>query len=170
MLPKTLVTERLVIRPFEQADARFIMVLLNEPTFIQNIGDKQIRSIDDAHRYLQQGPMASYQNFGFGLCCVQLKENGQPIGMCGILKRPELNQPDLGYALLPHFTRQGYAREGAQAVLREHAQQFDLQQILAVTKPSNLASRRLLEGTGFVEHGEIELYGSKNCLYGFRVM
>ena len=170
MLPKSITTNRLLIRPFTLADGRFIVSLLNQPSFIENIGDKHVRTIEDAQKYLQQGPLSSYQTHGFGLCCVQLKDTEQPIGMCGILKRPELEQPDLGYALLPDFTGQGFAFESTQAVLKAHLEQFSLNPVLAVTKPDNLPSRRLLERLGFEQEGELELYGSQNCLYGFRVV
>ena len=89
-------SESVVIRHFDLADAEFIIELLNSEAFIRYIADKNVRSIDDAHHYLQTGPMASYQRFGFGLNMVVLKATNTPIGMCGLLQRDELPNPDLG--------------------------------------------------------------------------
>ncbi|MCP4322198.1 MAG: GNAT family N-acetyltransferase, partial [Alteromonadales bacterium] len=106
-------TKRLVIRQFELTDAAFIVELLNDESFIKNIGDKQVKTIDDAIEYMQKGPMASYNNFGFGLNMLELKGCYTPIGMCGLLKRDNFDYADLGFALLPEYRRQGYAKEAS---------------------------------------------------------
>lgn len=161
-------TERLVIRQFELTDADFIVRLLNEDGFIRFIGDKNVRSVADAVSYLTNGPISSYQKNGFGLNMVELKENQTPIGMCGILKRPELDTPDLGYAFLSQYHGNGYAREAAQAVLNSELPKHKLDKVFAVTFPDNTASNRLLSDVGFIQTGTMELYGSENNLYQFR--
>ena len=93
-------TERLVLRPFILSDANFILELLNEPSFIQNIGDRGVRTISDAERYLENGPISSYAKNGFGLLAVTLNETGEAIGMCGLIKREALEDVDIGYAFL----------------------------------------------------------------------
>jgi len=112
-------TDRLRLRRLsvDDADAKFILRLLNEPSFIQNIGDRGVRTIEDARAYILQGPVASYEKFGFGLLLVEQKESGLAIGMCGLLKRDVLEHIDIGYALLPEFWSQGYALESASAVM-----------------------------------------------------
>jgi RimJ/RimL family protein N-acetyltransferase len=112
----TIETARLRLRELAAGDAPFILTLLNEPSFIQNIGDRGVRSLEDARAYIANGPVASYVRFGFGLYLVELRESGAPIGICGILKRDALPDPDLGFAFLPGHWKQGYAFESAAAV------------------------------------------------------
>src|ERR1041384_1107267 len=94
-------TERLSLRHLTVDDAQFILKLLNEPSFLRYIGDKQVRNLKDAEAYILNGPVASYERHGFGLYLVELKESYTPIGMCGFLKRDELPDPDIGFAFLP---------------------------------------------------------------------
>src|SRR5437762_5626654 len=101
------------------ADAPFMVVLLNDPAFLRYIGDKGVRAPEDAVRYIETGPLESYARFGFGLYLVEAKETGEPMGMCGLLKRDVLDHPDLGFAFLPAFRRQGVALESARAALAE---------------------------------------------------
>ena len=110
-------TERLCLRRFTHADADFVLRLLNERTFIDNIGDRGVRTQDDARRYLEAGPFASYATYGFGLWLIESKLDGAPIGMCGFLQRDTLPNVDIGYALLPEFAGLGLAREAAMATL-----------------------------------------------------
>ena len=108
-------TERLLLRLLATDDAAFILELLNEPSFVANIGDKGVRNLADACQYLLTGPIKSYEQNGFGLWLVALQETLTPIGMCGLIKREGLDDPDVGYALLPKFWSQGYAFEAAAA-------------------------------------------------------
>lgn len=142
-------TERLVLRKFVAGDAAFILDLLNQHSFIQFIGDKGVRTLDDAKNYIATGPIASYQRHGFGLNLVELKDGKVPIGMCGVLKRESLPDPDLGFAFLPEYWGQGYAFEAASAVLKEARDTFKLTRILAITNPDNDASIKLLAKLGF---------------------
>lgn len=110
-----LTTDRLVLRQFSLSDTAFILELLNSPGWINFIGDRGIRTEKDAEEYLLNGPMKSYQKNGFGLAMIALKESGEGIGMCGLIKRESLADVDIGYALLPAYTGQGYAYEIAAA-------------------------------------------------------
>jgi [ribosomal protein S5]-alanine N-acetyltransferase len=148
-------TERLRLRAVRLDDAPFILRLLNEPSFLENIGDKGVRSLDDARKYIQEGPIASHQRHGFGLDLVLLKDSGVPIGMCGLLKREHLEHPDLGYAFLPEFWSQGYAAESAAAVLANAHGALGLSTVLAVTNPDNRPSIRVLDRIGFALEGVI---------------
>ena len=141
-------TERLRLRRLDEGDAGFILGLLNEPSFLRYIGDKGVRTEDDAVRYLREGPMASYARFGFGLNRVELKDGGEPAGICGLLKRDALPDPDVGFAFLPRFWSRGYAREAAAAVLAQ-ARAGGRQRVLAITSPDNAASMAVLVRLGF---------------------
>ncbi len=142
-------TERLRLRRLLVDDAEFILRLLNEPSFIQNIGDRGVRTIDDARAYILKGPIASYEKFGFGLWLVETKSAGLPVGICGLLKRDVLEDVDIGYALLPEFWSQGYALESASAVMSYASEKLGLKRVVAVTNADNQGSIRLLEKMGF---------------------
>ena len=114
---KILETERLILRRMEVEDAQFIFELVNEAAFIRNIGDKGVRTLEDARNYILNGPVASYAKFGFGLYLVTLRETGEAIGICGLLKRDSLEDVDVGFALLEKFRRRGFAYESAAAVM-----------------------------------------------------
>jgi RimJ/RimL family protein N-acetyltransferase len=161
-------TERLIIRQLNINDAEFIVHLLNEESFIRYIADKNVRTTADAIKYLNNGPISSYQVYGFGLNLVQLKGTDAPIGMCGLLKRAELGHPDLGFAFLPGFWGKGYAREAADAVLKKGMAAHALSTVLAVTLPDNVSSNSLLHKVGFRLTGTMALYGLQNNLYEYR--
>jgi len=142
-------TDRLQLRLLSLDDAEFILRLLNEPSFIQNIGDRGVRTIDDARAYILKGPVASYEKFGFGLWMVETRSEAAPVGICGLLKRDVLEDVDIGYALLPEFWSQGYALESASAVMSYASEKLGLKRVVAVTNSDNKSSIRLLEKMGF---------------------
>ncbi len=141
-------TERLVLRHLTLNDAPFIVELLNDPSFLRYIGDRGVRSVQDARQYLIKGPIASYQKSGFGLYLVFLVESGDPIGICGLLKRETLDDVDLGFAFLPPHWGKGYARESAVAVLDQARTTHGLKRVVAITSPDNTASIKVLEKVG----------------------
>ena len=138
-----------MLRPFNPEDAEFILRLLNEPSFIQNIGDKGVRTLEQSVGYLLEGPIQSYGLHGHGLLCAELGDTGQPIGMCGLLRRNPAQEPDLGYAFLPEAWGQGYALEAATAVLESGVQGLGFSKILALVAPDNARSIQLLQKLGF---------------------
>ncbi len=150
-------TERLALRKLAAADAEFILELLNEPSFIKNIGDKGVRTNADAVRYIQNGPVASYERFGFGLYLVQLKGSGDPIGICGLLKRETLQDIDVGFAFLPRFWCKGYAVESAAAVMDHGRKVLGIGRIVAITAPENYGSIKVLEKIGLRFEGVVRL-------------
>ena len=161
-------TSRLILRRLDFDDAPFVVTLLNEPSYIANIGDKQVRSIDDAHRYLREGPMAMYEKHGFGLWRTARKSDGAAVGMCGLLKRDTLPDVDIGYAFLPAHWGQGYAHEAADATLRHGARKFGLKRVIGVVSEGNAGSIRVLEKLGMsfermypmrADEPEVRLYG-----------
>lgn len=150
-------TERLTLRRIGVADAAFMLELLNEPSFLRYIGDRGVRTLDDATAYILNGPVASYQRHGFGLYLTLLKQEAVPIGICGLLKRDTLPDADLGFAFVPRAWRRGYALESTAAVLAYARRELGLRRIAAITSPDNDASISLLEKLGFRREGTIRL-------------
>ena len=155
----TLTTARLRVRALAAPDAAFIVALLNDPAFIRNIGDRGVRTEADAREYLAAGPLASYAAHGFGLCAVDLLATGAPMGICGLLQRPDLPGPDLGFAFLPQFCGQGYAFEAASAVKADAHARLGLETLLAIVNPANERSIRLLVRLGFEFERTLQMRG-----------
>jgi RimJ/RimL family protein N-acetyltransferase len=145
---KVIETDRLNLRWLLPADAEFILDLLNDPSFLRFIGDKGVRTLDDARNYILNGPVDMYNRLGFGLYLTELKESGVPIGICGLIKRDSLQDVDIGFAFLPRFWAKGYAYESAAAVMAYGKTVLGLNRIVAITSPGNHASGRLLEKLG----------------------
>lgn len=147
--PRTVIeTDRLVLRELGVGDAAFIVDLLNQPSFLEHIGDRGVRTIEDARAYVVDGPVASYREHGFGLFMVQLRD-GTAAGMCGLMRKPWLDAPDLAYAFLPQHWSRGYAREAAAAILAQAAPRWGVRRVAAVVTDTNAASLRLLDHLGF---------------------
>ena len=145
---KILETDRLILRQLSTEDAAFILELVNEPSFIQNIGDRGVRTLEDARAYVLRVAISSYEKNGFGLYLVELKDSGQSIGMCGLINRAELENVDIGYAFLPRFWLKGYAVEAAAAVKAYARDVLGLRRLVAITDPANQGSIRVLEKIG----------------------
>jgi ribosomal-protein-alanine N-acetyltransferase len=139
-------TRRLDLRELDFGDAAFIVELLNEAGFIRFIGDKGVRTLSDARDYIQQGPMDSYARNGFGLYAACL--DGTPIGICGLVRREGLNDPDVGFAFLSRYWSFGYAVESAAAILAHARDTLGIKQVVAITSPDNRASIAVLEKIG----------------------
>ncbi len=146
---KTFRTQRLYLSELTLNDACFVIELLNEPSFITQIGDKAVRTHDDAIHYLQTGPMRQYREWGFGLYKVSLKSSKEPIGMCGLLKRDSLPFPDLGFAFKDKFQGKGYGYESSIAVLEQMKTSPLFPTVLAMTAQANESSKGLLRKLGF---------------------
>ena len=142
-------TSRLTLRHVGLDDAAFFLRLVNEPSWIANIGDRGVRSLADAERYIETRTLAMYRTLGFGMYVLAAKPQGQPIGVCGFFKRESLPDVDLGFALLPEFWGQGYALEAAAAVMQYGQQTLGFARVLGITNPDNHRSGRLLEKLGF---------------------
>ena len=145
---KVLETDRLVLRRMSVEDAEFMLGLLNEPSWLRFIGDRGVRTLEDARAYILKGPVDMYDRLGFGLYLTELKGEGVPIGICGLVKRDFLEDVDIGFALLPGFWGQGYAYEAAAAVMEYGKEALGLKRIVAITNPENHSSIRLLEKLG----------------------
>ncbi len=148
MAAPILETERLVLRHLSEDDAPFVLGLLNEPSFLQFIGDRRVRTVDQARDYLRTGPILSYAQHGFGLLLVVRKSDDEPIGICGLLKHETLDDVDIGFAFRPAFWRQGYAVESASAVLAYALTSLGFARIVAITNPDNVGSIAVLQAIG----------------------
>ncbi|MBK6942920.1 MAG: GNAT family N-acetyltransferase [Planctomycetes bacterium] len=169
MNPRVLETARLALGHLEPSDAEFILRLVNEPSWLQFIGDKGVRSLDDARAYIANGPAAMIARHGFGLYLTSTKADGVPIGLCGLIKRDALDDVDIGFAFVPESWGKGYAREAAAATL-EHAQRdFGLRRVVAITSQDNARSKHLLESIGFRFERMVKLApeASELCLFAW---
>lgn len=152
-------TPRLILRHLVEADAPFVLELLNDPGFLANIGDRGVRDLDGARRYIDEGPGASYRANGFGLWLTALKATGEPIGICGLVKRDGLDHADVGYAILERHSGKGYATEAAAATLDYARSAIGLETILAITTLDNVPSQAVLAKIGLKPAGTIRLPG-----------
>ncbi|EJQ46424.1 hypothetical protein IEE_01923 [Bacillus cereus BAG5X1-1] len=141
-------TERLTLRWFDIKDAPFILELVNDPAWIQFIGDKGVKNLEDAKNYILNGPVDMYNKTGFGLYLVERKEDLTPLGMCGLIKRDSLEDVDIGFAFLEKFRSKGYGYESAAAVIEYGVQKLGMKRIVAITSIDNTVSGKLLEKVG----------------------
>jgi RimJ/RimL family protein N-acetyltransferase len=162
-------TERLTLRELTTEDNAFILTLVNSPGWLQYIGERNVHTPADAIAFLQNGYMKSYSEHGYGLWCVTLNESHQPIGLCGIINRKELDFPDLGFAFLPEFQGKGYAFEAANATLAFAFQVIRIPSLLAIATFDNRASIALLEKLGFYNDGEQAYPGTGEILLRMRM-
>jgi len=152
--PLAIASSRLQLRWLTAADADFVLRLVNDAEWLRYIGDRGVRDLDGARRYIDTGPAAMYREFGFGLNRVALAAGDLAIGICGLLRRPALAHPDLGFALLPAWRGRGYALEAARMVLEHARESLALERVLAIVDADNVASVRLLTRLGFAREGE----------------
>jgi RimJ/RimL family protein N-acetyltransferase len=160
-------TERLILRQLIFDDSKFIIELLNSEGWIKYIGDRNVKTEDDAKNYLRKGAFKSYAENGYGLWLVETKETKTPIGMCGIINRADLENPDIGFAFLPQYSGKGYAFEIAQATLNYAIKQLNLPIILGITVSYNLKSINLLKKIGLKYVKNINLPGDPDELMLF---
>jgi len=142
-------TARLRLRRLDTGDAAFMFELVNDRSWIDNIGERSVRTLNDARRYIEDTAIAMYERLGFGLYAVDLGETGETIGICGLVKREGLDDVDLGFAFLPRFWGAGYALEASGAVLAHATEALGCRRIVAIVSPHNGRSIRLLGKLGF---------------------
>lgn len=160
-------TPRLCLRLLTPDDAAFILELLNSPGWLQYIGDRGVKTRSDAEAYIGERIVKSYMDNGFGLYLMALKDGQMPIGMCGLIRRPGLDDIDIGFALLPQYAGQGYAFEAAAAVMDFARNELKIPRIVAITLPANKASISLLEKIGLRFERMIQLPGDTEELMLF---
>ena len=151
-----------MLRQLNERDAAFILGLLNESSFIRFIGDKGARSLDDARRYIAEGPVASYRTNGFGLYLVEIRDSSERIGMCGLVKREALVDVDIGFAFMPAHWSKGYAVEASRVVMQLASARFGIRRVVAITSVDNEASMRVLRKIGLTLEKTCRLPGHEN--------
>jgi RimJ/RimL family protein N-acetyltransferase len=152
-------TERLNLRTVEAGDAPFYLELVNDPSWIANIGDRGIRTLDGARTAIEEGPMAMQARLGYSLYVVERRSDGAAMGLCGLIKRDILPDTDIGYAISPAYWGHGYAYEAAAAVVQHARGALGLPRLLAITSPGNLASNALLRKLGLLLVEQVKLEG-----------
>jgi RimJ/RimL family protein N-acetyltransferase len=141
-------TERLLLRELKMSDAPFIFELVNTEGWLKNIGDRNVKTINDAESFLSSGPLKSYHENNFGMWLVIEKASKASIGLCGLINRPSLDDIDIGYALLPSYYKKGYAYESAQAVYNYGKEQLGINKIVGICNVDNAASIHILQKIG----------------------
>lgn len=148
-------TERLTLRRFTLADAPFILALLNSPGWLRFIGDRGVRTEEEARAYLRRAPLASYAEHGFGMWLAARRDTGEPVGTCGLIQRTYLEEADVGFAFLPAHSGLGYATEAVAATIRLARERHGRRRLAAIVQPDNAASLRVLQKLGFGSTGRI---------------
>ena len=141
-------TKRLILREIKIKDAAFILRLVNEPSFVANIGDKGVKNIDDVERFIRYGYWTNQKHPGYGMFLVERREGRVPIGGCGLLYRNTLDLTDVGFALLPEYWGHGFAYEAAQAIIKYGRLTLEIKKIVGLTTEDNLGSIKLLKKLG----------------------
>ncbi len=160
-------TERVRIRALTIIDAGFMLQLMNTPSWIKNIGSRNVNDKTTASNYIANNIINSYNINGFGLFLVNLKKDNQPAGICGIVKREGLTIPDLGFAMLPNYEGKGFATEASKAVISYAEKNLGISTLAGITKQENIASIRVLEKVGMQFQEMIQLPQNPDlfCLY-----
>ena len=158
-------TQRLQIREATQADAPFFLKLMNAPGWLRFIGDRKIKTVEDAKKYIQNSLIASYREKQFGLYVMEELPGQHPVGISGLLQRDYLPVPDIGFAILPEYEGRGYTSEAGKAVVAEATSRLGIAKVMGITLPDNVGSQRVLEKIGLSFEKKIERDGEILWLY-----
>jgi len=162
---ETFETKRLLLKPTSEEDTEFILELLNTPKWIKYIGDRNIRTLNDAKQYLIDKIIPQYKRLGFGTFTVIRKSDNSKIGTCGLYDRKGLEGVDLGFAFLPEFEKNGYAFESANKIVNIAFEKFNIKNIKAITTKNNISSQKLLEKLNFIKKGTTKINNAEMLLY-----
>lgn len=157
-------TDRLLLRQYTLNDAPFIQKLMNSEGWLKNIGDRNIKTVEDAQQYIAVKYLPIYEKYKYGPYLVSLKESEIPIGSAGLYKRVNLEHPDIGFAFLPDYWNKGYAFEAADAILQFALKSLNIQKIVGISLPDNFASINVLKKLGFSEVGNYTYEDGENLL------
>ena len=141
-------TARFFVREITVEDADFVLRLVNEPSFVANIGDKSVRNLDDARRFILEGTWTNQERPGYGQFLIELKDGGDRVGVCGLLYRRSLDVSDIGFALLPEYWGRGLAYEAATELLEYGHSTLGIETIVGLTSHDNLPSIKVLKKLG----------------------
>ena len=160
-------TRRLQLRWLTLDDADLMLAVWNDPAFVRHVGDRGIRTPEQARDALKDGAMKLYEDHGFGPFHVAVRSDDTPIGICGLFCREGLEEPDIGFAVLPGYCSRGYAYEAASAVMEYVRHDLALTRVVAIVSPENTASIDLLEKLGLQYESMLRLPEDDHdiCLY-----
>tara|TARA_B110000444_G_C18757279_1_gene555773 strand:+ start:688 stop:1206 length:519 start_codon:yes stop_codon:yes gene_type:complete len=154
---KSFQSERLIIRPTLEQDAELIYQLMNTPKFIKHVGDRQLYSVEDAQKYIQDKMLAQLHSLGYSNYSLINKKNGAKIGICGLYDREGLDGIDIGFGILPEYEGLGYAFESSSRIIKAGFEELEIQEIKAITNKENISSQSLLVKLGFDLIGKVML-------------
>ena len=166
---KSFNSKRLIIRPTFEQDAKLIFQLMNTPKFIKNVGDRKISSINDAKNYIKVKMLAQLYLIGYSSYTLIKKSNGNKIGICGLYNRVGVDGIDIGFSILPHFERSGYAYESSSRLIKGAFEELEIEEIKAITNKDNISSKNLLKKLGFELIGKTILPYEKEELLLFEI-
>ena len=166
---KSFTSKRLIIRPTFEQDAKLIFQLMNTPKFIKYIGDRKISSINDAKNYIKVKMLAQLYSMGYSSYTLINKSNGDKIGICGLYNRAGVDGIDIGFSILPHFERLGYAFESSSRLIKGAFEELEIEEIKAITNQDNISSKNLLKKLGFKLIGKTILPDEKEELLLFEI-
>jgi RimJ/RimL family protein N-acetyltransferase len=162
-------TERLSLREITPDDAQFLVGMLTDPDWLRFIGDRHVRTLEQARAYIQRIFVAAYEHVGHGLWLIERRADGRSLGICGLIAREGLSDVDLGFALMPAFRRKGYAHEAALGCLAYAKDVLGLRRVVAITSIDNRASAALLLRLGFSHESSVRLPGDDEDLRLFAI-
>jgi RimJ/RimL family protein N-acetyltransferase len=160
-------TERMRLRPVTVDDAELMLAIWNDPAFIRNVSDRGIRTVEQAREAIEGGAQKLFQDYGYGPYCMSLKTDGTMIGICGLFKRENLEDPDIGFGVLPDYCGKGHAGEAAVAVVDYARNELGIDNLTAIVSPTNAPSIGLIEKLGLTFEQMITMPGDDDaiCLY-----
>ena len=167
----SLQTERLLLRRVTLGDAGLMLAIWNDPAFVRYVGDRGIRTIAEAQEALKDGAFKLYDDYGYGPYAMSLTNDGSVIGICGLFRRENLDDPDIGFAVLPDFCGNGYAGEAAKAVVAHARDDLGIKRLTAIVSPENSASIGLIKKLGLTFDRGITMPGDDEeiSLYSMRL-
>ncbi len=160
-------TGRLRLRWLTLDDADLMLAVWNDPAFVRYVGDRGIRTLEEAREEMAENALSLYENHGFGPYRMALKDSDTPVGICGLFRRDGLEDPDIGYSVLPAFCGKGYAFEAASAVIDYASNELGLRRLVAIIAPDNEPSLGLIRKLGlrFERMHRMEDDEEEVCLY-----
>jgi len=164
-------TERLYLRRVTLDDADLLLAVWNDPAFMEHVGDRGVRTTEEAEEAMRAGALKLYAVYGYGPYAMVRRDDGVRMGICGLFKRDNLDYPDIGFGVLPEFCGKGYAGEAAFAVLAHARDDLRIKELTAIVSPGNAPSIGLIEKLGLMFVGMITMPGDDEeiCLYSKRL-
>lgn len=165
----TLRTERLELTWLTLDDAPLMLAIWNDPAFMRYVGDRGVRTVEEAEASMRDGALQLYSTYGYGPFRVTRIEDAADMGICGLFRRDGLEEPDVGFALLPAYCGAGFGFEASRAVLDHARDSLGLPGVLAIVSNENDASIGLLEKLGLSFDGELRLPGEDTNVRRYRI-